>query len=141
MIRKEMTEKVSASLPRPKRRFGQNFLVDPGYCSKIVALADIGLEDVVVEIGPGRGAITKLLAEKGCQVFALEIDKELFHFLSDEFEALDNVNILSADATKFDFDRLGMGDPGIGQEFDGFSNDLRTTFIGLYRSLDDECFC
>ena len=95
-----------AALPRPKRRFGQNFLTDPGYASKIVELALIKPSDTVVEIGPGRGAITGLVAEKGCRLCALEIDRDLCSHLTEEFAGAANVDILNSDALSFDFSSL-----------------------------------
>ncbi len=95
--------KGGENLPRPRRRFGQNFLVDPCYAARIVELADLEIGDIAVEIGPGRGAITRLLAGKGCTVYALEIDRDLFRRLRAEFEGRKNVHIMSGDALCFDF--------------------------------------
>jgi len=91
---------------RPKKRFGQNFLSDPGYAARIVELAGIEPGDRVVEIGPGRGAITKLLANTGCQVVALEVDRDLLTNLRDTFSSYDNVEVIETDALKFDFSTL-----------------------------------
>ena len=97
---------VGSILPRPKKKFGQNFLTDPGYASRIVELASISSSDTVIEIGPGRGAITKLLAKKGCRVIALELDRELITNLGDTFVTYNNVEVVETDALKFDFSSL-----------------------------------
>ena len=94
------------NLPRARKRFGQNFLVDKNCALKIVDLASLDPSDVVLEIGPGQGAITRLLADKGCKVFALEIDRDLARFLREEFRSINNVNIIEGDALKFDFANL-----------------------------------
>lgn len=99
-------------LPGPRRRFGQNFLTDPGYASRIVGLASLASSDTVVEIGPGRGAITRLLAERSCTVFALEIDRDLFCRLAEEFGDAGNVNIINADALDYDFGSLAARPDG-----------------------------
>lgn len=94
------------SLARPLKRLGQNFLVDPAYASRIVRFASVEAGDAVVEIGPGRGAITRLLAETGCTLFALEFDRDLCRFLGEKFADFKDVNILEADALEFDFGKL-----------------------------------
>ena len=106
MKRKPIKKEESNKLPRARKRFGQNFLVDHNCCAKIVELANISENDTVLEIGPGRGAITKLLAEKGCQVFALEIDRDLKAHLNEQFKAIRNVKIIEGDALNFDFSSL-----------------------------------
>lgn len=65
-----------------------------------------------MEIGPGRGAITRLLAAKGCSVVALEVDRELCKTLSDEFGACANVRVIETDAMEFDFNSLPLGSGG-----------------------------
>ena len=89
--------------PWPKKYFGQNFLISEFHSSRIVEIADLTRADTVVEIGPGRGAITKKLAATEARVFALEIDVELFDYLSAELAGIDNLTILNADALTFDF--------------------------------------
>lgn len=65
-----------------------------------------------MEIGPGRGAITRLLAEKGCSVFALEVDRDLCKTLSDEFGDCENVRVIETDALEFDFNTLPLDSVG-----------------------------
>jgi 16S rRNA (adenine1518-N6/adenine1519-N6)-dimethyltransferase len=68
--------------PYPRKRLGQHFLIDPNLLRKIVSLADIQLSDSVCEIGPGGGALTKLLCQTAKQVLALEVDPRMVEFLS-----------------------------------------------------------
>ncbi len=68
-----------------KTRLGQHFLTDVVSIERIVEAAQIEKEDLVVEIGPGRGALTGLLVERAGQVVAIEVDGELCDLLSDRF--------------------------------------------------------
>lgn len=106
MKRNPIKKEESNRLPRARKRFGQNFLVDNNCISKIVDIAAINENDTVLEIGPGRGAITSLLAEKGCQIFALEIDRDLKAHLSTLFKSTKNIKIIEGDALNFDFSSL-----------------------------------
>lgn len=85
---------------RPKKRFGQNFLHDRGIAARIVDAAGIGPGDAVVELGPGRGVLTRLIVERGARLVALELDRGLVDELSAEFGASPGVEIVSADFTK-----------------------------------------
>jgi 16S rRNA (adenine1518-N6/adenine1519-N6)-dimethyltransferase len=85
---------------RPKKRFGQNFLHDRGTAAKIVEAARIGPDDIVVELGPGRGMLTRLLAERGARVVALELDRQLVEDLRAEFVDRPHVEVVSVDFTK-----------------------------------------
>lgn len=106
--KKKISNLESDRLARPKKRFGQNFLINPASSLKIIELASIEPSDTVVEIGPGRGAITRILAEKGCRVVALEVDRDLCKTLSEEFADFENVRIIETDALDFDFNSLGL---------------------------------
>lgn len=70
-------ESRSAALPPPRRRFGQNFLVDASAIERIVAALAPAPEETVVEIGPGRGALTEALLRRVPRVTAIEIDRDL----------------------------------------------------------------
>lgn len=86
-----------SSRPKRKPKLGQNFLTDSGAARRIVdALGEIG-NAVVLEIGPGRGALTKILAERAGHLIAAELDRELARTLKQEFAAKKNVNIVEAD--------------------------------------------
>lgn len=62
---------------RPTKKLGQNFVIDANTCRKIVNLAEVGSEDIALEIGPGLGSLTLALLEKAKLVVAVEIDKRL----------------------------------------------------------------
>ena len=82
---------------RPKKALGQNFLTDKNVLSRIVEACGIASGDRVIEVGPGLGSMTRLLAEKGAQVVAVELDRELVPLLEDEFGNGGNVEIIHAD--------------------------------------------
>ena len=63
---------MTKSLIIPKKSLGQNFLVNPRILDKIVATAEISKEDTVLEVGPGKGNLTKKLDEKAVKVIAIE---------------------------------------------------------------------
>ncbi len=85
-----------------KPRLGQNFLHDASAIERIAAaLGDLGGE-TVIEIGPGRGAITKALASRAKHVIAIELDRELAAALRAQFPA-ERVNVVQADVLTFDF--------------------------------------
>lgn len=73
---------------RPRKRFGQHFL-EPAWVNKLVAATGVGPEDAVMEIGPGRGAITRPLAEKAGKLLAIEVDRDL----AADLEATKPVNV------------------------------------------------
>lgn len=89
-----------------KKRFGQNFITDPGILNKIVTTADIKSGDIVVEIGPGAGTLTKALAREAGKVIAVEIDKDLLPVLKENLTQFDNVKVVEGDALKLDLDEL-----------------------------------
>ena len=60
-----------------KRRFGQNFLVDRGVIDRIIAAVQPQSDETIIEIGPGRGALTSRLIEKAGRVVAIEFDRDL----------------------------------------------------------------
>jgi 16S rRNA (adenine1518-N6/adenine1519-N6)-dimethyltransferase len=71
------TMESDRSVMRAKKRFGQHFLVDPTICHRLVNSIHLEPDSVVVEIGPGRGALTKVLLERVQRVIAVEVDHEL----------------------------------------------------------------
>ncbi len=90
----------------PRKRFGQNFLIDDNIAKKIVRLADIKPDDVVLEIGSGIGALTELLIETGAKIIAVEIDRDLFSILAKKFSDKKNIEILNEDALKIPYENL-----------------------------------
>jgi len=87
-----------------KTKLGQNFLIDENVARREVDYANITKNDVVLEIGSGKGILTHLLAEKAKKVVAIEIDKKLFDDLQDKIP--DNVELVHEDATDIDFNDL-----------------------------------
>ncbi len=96
---------------RPRKRFGQNFLIDPNISGKIAALIDAGPDDTVVEIGPGQGALTAILLATGCELHCVEIDRDLQRTLARRFSASDRFHLHPGDALKTDFHALTGGKP------------------------------
>ena len=90
----------------PRRRFGQNFLVDPHYIARIVDAVAPQRGDNVIEIGPGLAALTRSLVERAGHVTAIEIDRDLAARLAADFPA-DRLTLVVADALRFDFATLG----------------------------------
>lgn len=95
----------------PKKSLGQNFMHDPNTLVKIVAAAEIGAGDTVIEVGAGAGALTAVLADAGAEVFALEIDNRLRPMLEERFDDRDNVYLVFNDVLKTDIaSLLGEGE-------------------------------
>jgi 16S rRNA (adenine1518-N6/adenine1519-N6)-dimethyltransferase len=87
-----------------KQRFGQHFLIDLSVARREVEYAKLTNDDVVLEIGPGQGVITRLLAQKAKQVIAIEIDQRLVNKLKTTLP--ENVTLISGDALSVDFQTL-----------------------------------
>lgn len=93
---------------RPKKRLGQNFLYDPAIAKKIVGFVDLSPQQLVVELGAGRGILTHALVEAGAHVLALEVDATLCAELERQFapsqppngDSGARIEILNADFTK-----------------------------------------
>ena len=91
---------------RIKKRLGQNFLIDEGILNRIVEIADLGKDDIVIEIGPGMGTLTKKLAEKAKKILAIEIDENLVKLLRETLVPFKNVEIIHADILKINLKKL-----------------------------------
>ena len=85
---------------------GQNFLVDNRYLTEIAVAAELSESDLVLEIGPGLGHLTRHLAAAAGKVAAIEIDRHLLPALTETTGACANVNIIHADALKLDFSEI-----------------------------------
>jgi 16S rRNA (adenine1518-N6/adenine1519-N6)-dimethyltransferase len=86
-----------------KKRFGQNFLVDNSVVDRIIRAVGPGPDETIVEIGPGRGALTKRLVEKAGRVIAIEFDRNLISDLHTEFSQHANFRLVEGDALTTDF--------------------------------------
>jgi len=94
---------------RPKQTLGQNFLVDENVARKIVELINPQPDDIIIEIGPGFGAISKFLTEGTEQVIAIEIDRRLAGHLQNSFTSYDNFKLIHADFLKTDLMEISQG--------------------------------
>jgi len=92
---------------RARKRFGQHFLTDPGVIDAIVRHIHPAAQDVIVEIGPGQGAITDMLARQAGHVHAIELDRDLAKVLRSHYADNGAVTIHEADALTFDYASLG----------------------------------
>lgn len=98
-----------------KKKYGQNFLIDPHVLDKIVEAAEVTKDDFVLEIGPGIGTMTQYLCEHARQVLAIEIDKKLIPILQETLASYDNVEVREGDILKQDIkaiaDQYNEGKP------------------------------
>ncbi len=91
-----------------KKKFGQNFLIDPHVLDKIVDAAQITEDDFVLEIGPGIGTLTQYLCERARQVLAVEIDKNLIPILHETLSPYENVEVRNGDILKQDIREIAQ---------------------------------
>jgi len=89
----------------PKKSLGQNFLINPNVQRRIITSCDLKPADIVLEIGPGKGALTQHIAPLVQQVFAVEKDAQLIPMLNQQFKN-SNVTITHDDFLKYSFDSL-----------------------------------
>ena len=85
-----------------KKKFGQNFLTDQNILSNIVLASECNKDSLVIEIGPGLGALTELLCESAGFVLAYEIDSDLIPVLNKNLEQFDNYEIINKDILEVD---------------------------------------
>ncbi len=93
---------------RAKKGLGQHFLIDRRALSKIVAAAELGPEDVVVEVGPGLGVLTQELARGAGNVLTVEIDPQLASALEGNLAEFPNVRVIRADVLELNPEQLGL---------------------------------
>ncbi|MBS1551479.1 MAG: ribosomal RNA small subunit methyltransferase A [Bacteroidetes bacterium] len=87
---------------RPKKFLGQNFLVDENIAKKIVSSLEIHPGDIVIEIGPGQGVLTKYISEQTDNLIAVELDRSIYEKLSAEYSG--RAKIIHKDFLKFDLE-------------------------------------
>jgi 16S rRNA (adenine1518-N6/adenine1519-N6)-dimethyltransferase len=131
---------------RPKKEYGQHFLRDPNILEVIGRLAELGPEDVVLEVGPGHGVLTRYLAERVRRVHAVEIDRALEPELRD---LPANVDVLFGDALQvelpLDATKLvanlpyTVATPLIVESLDGLPN-ARLWCVMVQREVADRLF-
>ncbi len=93
-------------VPQTRKHLGQHYLISHPILKQIVYAAKITPNQQVVEIGPGTGKLTQYLAQAAKRVIALEIDPRLCQFLEQALKDSDNIDIIQADAAKYDYQQL-----------------------------------
>lgn len=88
---------------QPSKSLGQNFLINKNVLQKIIDAADLKSTDVILEIGPGIGTLTKELAQKVKKVIAVEKDRKMVEILKKTLKEFKNVEVINGDALKTDF--------------------------------------
>ena len=99
-------ELLSAHGLRVRKNLGQNFLIDPFVLDKINAAADVSASELVIEIGPGLGALTQALLARAGHVVAVEIDTRLAQLLQSTLSGHKNLSVLNADALRCDWPEI-----------------------------------
>jgi len=89
---------------RPKKRLGQNFLVDQQVLEAMVKAAELKGQETVIEIGPGLGILTRELCRSAGFVLAIELDPSLFGILKQELAEFPNLSLVQSDVLAFDFE-------------------------------------
>ena len=91
---------------RANKSLGQNFLINQDVVNSIIDSSNITKEDLVIEIGPGLGTLTRFLLEKANKVICVELDKNMIKILNDRFKLYDNIEILNNDILKTDLNKI-----------------------------------
>ena len=84
----------------PQKRLGQNFLIDLNLLDVLLAAAEIGPDDVVLEVGTGTGSLSQMLASRAAQLITVELDPQLFQLASEELIDYENVTMFHTDILK-----------------------------------------
>ena len=90
----------------PKKKYGQNFLSDVGLLSEIADCSGVSKDDDILEIGPGTGNLTKILASRARSVTAVEIDRDLIPYVTVSAEPFGNTKVINEDIMKSDIGSL-----------------------------------
>ena len=91
---------------RANKSLGQNFLINSEVVENIVNSSEINKEDMVIEVGPGLGTLTKYLLEKAGKVLCIELDPKMIKILNDRFSEYDNFEIINADVLKVNLNEV-----------------------------------
>ena len=91
---------------RANKALGQNFLINQNVVDKIVESSDITKEDLVIEIGPGLGTLTKELLEKAGKVICIELDKKMIKILTDRFSLYENFEVIHGDVLQIRLNKI-----------------------------------
>jgi len=88
---------------KPLKRLGQNFLIDKNVVKKVIKAAELHSKDIVLEIGPGIGALTKEIAKKAGKVTAVEKDPRMVETLRENLKGFKDIEIINKDILKYNF--------------------------------------
>lgn len=91
---------------KANKSLGQNFLIDDKVVEKIIDGSNVNENDLVIEIGPGLGTLTKFLLEKAKKVICVELDKKMIKILEDRFKLYHNFELLHSDILKVDLNSI-----------------------------------
>lgn len=91
---------------KANKSLGQNFLISQEVVNAIVESSQITKEDLIIEIGPGLGTLTKYLVEKAGKVICIELDKKMIKILEDRFSLYENFTLINQDVLKVDLQEL-----------------------------------
>lgn len=88
------------------KSLGQNFLIDDQIIDNTISSANIGKDDLVIEIGPGLGTLTNKLLQNAGKVICIELDKKMIDILKERFFLFDNIEIINEDVLKIDLNKI-----------------------------------
>lgn len=103
---KEVSNFLKDKQFRPSKKLGQNFLINPQIKQRIVNAANLQPKDIVLEIGPGVGAITSILLTHKIKLITIEVDKRLAELLTTKLKTYNNFTLYNIDALKVDWDKI-----------------------------------
>ncbi|MCS7052979.1 MAG: 16S rRNA (adenine(1518)-N(6)/adenine(1519)-N(6))-dimethyltransferase RsmA, partial [Ignavibacterium sp.] len=95
---------------KPLKKFGQNYLIDKNIIKKIIDIINPQPDDTIIEIGPGRGALTEYLAKYDSKVYAVEIDKRVIESLENRYPNIEFINqdFLEINLSQFNTDKIRL---------------------------------
>ena len=99
-------KRMSSLMINPKKKYSQNFLIDYDVVKRSVDNLSLTSDDIVVEIGPGLGALTQEILDRGNQVYAYEIDEDMYRSLKEEMKQYPNLHLENVDFLKVDLSFL-----------------------------------
>ncbi len=91
---------------KANKSLGQNFLINSEVVEKIIESSELSTDDLVIEIGPGLGTLTKYLLEKAGKVICIELDTRMVKILKNRFASRDNFEIINEDVLKVDLNKI-----------------------------------
>ena len=100
--RSNINEIINKASLRPDKDYGQNFLIEPSICQKIIDALNIEEDDCVLEVGPGLGSLTHFISETKANYDAVDIDPRMVNFLKVVYQEFERVQIIEKDIRKHD---------------------------------------